>query len=934
MFAKAFLKSSGRKLAQYFMNEKEGERARLLEVRGFASEDLHEAFQSADVMALATQSSKHMMHLSVRNRAGEHLTDEQWLHVADRIEKRLSLSGQPRGIVFHTDEHTGDRHMHVGWSRIDDMTMTVRPVPFFILRLKEVCRELESELGLEVLSNRRKGNSRAAEHWEDQQARRLGVDVKALRAKICECWERSDDGKSFRAALAEQDMELVRGDRRSYLVMDEKGGLHALGKRLLGVPADDVRERLADLNYQALPTVAQAREQVRTGMRDQHAADLAWEDAVAAAAVAKEKAESRFKAEPRFTMDQYEHLASRILHEVTKYRATFTGYDLARALKSEVENDLDRHGLAQAILQHPEVARLSAKGGRWANYTTGAVLESERQVLSAAAALSSQDWHDVPLALVEAKQASFSDEKRRALAHMTGSAGLAILDGQAGTGKSSLLAAGKEVYEARGCRVVALAHQNQVVQSLHDKGLTGARTIDSELWALAHGRTHWTARTVIMIDEAAMVDTRRLGMLLSYANDAGAKVILAGDDRQLSSIERGGLFEVLKQRHGAAVLTEVHRQQVAEDRQASQLMATGNFAGALGIYETKNAIHWTGKPADSKADLVQRFLRDSAADPDKTRFIFAYTNREVDELNAAVRQVRIERGELSNSRSFETRHGRADFAVGDRLQFTATDKLREIYNGYGGTVRNIRGSRLTVEIDGRGKTLEFDSAYFQGFRHGYAGTIYKGQGRTIDQTYLLHSDHWRRTSSYVGLTRHSEKTDLFVAKEVAANLSELARQMSRVDQRRAASYFGGNAPPDHKPISAAEIRAWYANEDNRAREFANTRVTAARCDGRSYTSPIQSEIQVNAGARLVQASHGVQRRFGATANGLASGAAKTAGAARGALSGVARILGPLSALLGGGRRAPVSDAEERQRGYRGEMEIQERERKRRDDRQR
>ena len=114
---------------------------------------------------------------------------------------------------------------------------------------------------------------------------------------------------------------------------------------------------------------------------------------------------------------------------------------------------------------------------------------------------------------------------------------------------------------------------------------------------------------------------------------------------------------------------------------------------------------------------------------------------------------------------------------------------------------------MTVAIDGkkgeRFQKLTFtagnadERGEFNSFRHGYAGTIYKGQGDTLDQTYLYHSRHWRAASSYVALSRHRDTMRLFVAKEAAADLGQLARQIARQDDRRAASAF-------HAPMDAAE----------------------------------------------------------------------------------------------------------------------------------
>ena len=161
-----------------------------------------------------------------------------------------------------------------------------------------------------------------------------------------------------------------------------------------------------------------------------------------------------------------------------------------------------------------------------------------------------------------------------------------------------------------------------------------------------------------------MVDTKLMAMLTAHAYHSGAKLILVGDDRQLSSIDRGGMFGALKDRYGAAGLTEVRRQLKKDDRRATEMMAEGNFHDALAGYAARGHIHWAGSPDGARAALVRRWAADSAADPGKARFVFAYTNVGVDELNRDLRRVRQARGELGTSTSFETKHGEHDFAVG------------------------------------------------------------------------------------------------------------------------------------------------------------------------------------------------------------------------------------------------------------------------------
>jgi hypothetical protein len=424
------------------------------------------------------------------------------------------------------------------------------------------------------------------------------------------------------------------------------------------------------------------------------------------------------------------------------------------------------------------------------------VLEAESHVWRSADALAASRTHGLSdeqrkSVLDTDRYEGITREQARAFRHATGAEGLAIIDGLAGTGKSRTTTAVREAYETAGHRVIGLAWTHRVVQDMeHNNGFEHASTVKRELFMLANGRQKWDSKTVVIVDEAAMLDTAHMAMISAYAKDAGAKLILVGDDRQLASIERGGMFGVLKDRFGAATLKEINRQYQGDDRRASEYFAEGKYHAALGIYQQKGGIHWTRTQGEARSELLDSYARDVAAAPDKSRFIFAYTNRDVAELNQGARDVHRKSGRLGADHQLESAAGRLAFAAGDRIQFAKTDKKAGIYNGTVGTVREIEGSRVTVEIED-GKKISFDNADFRSFRHGYAGTIFKGQGATVDQSYLYHSEHWRASASYVGMTRHREKAELFAATNTAADIDDLARQMSRLDEgkRYAASHF-------------------------------------------------------------------------------------------------------------------------------------------------
>jgi hypothetical protein len=512
--------------------------------------------------------------------------------------------------------------------------------------------------------------------------------------------------------------------------------------------------------------------------------------------------------------------AGAVLENLTKQRPTVTEAQIDTALAKQIKDQDQRREFVAQILSHHTVLGLSEKpGDHVTRYTTRAVWEAEQHVRRASESLHNDRTHGVDdrhraAILKDERFRGITEEQARAFRHVTGPEGLALIDGQAGTGKSYTIAAVREAYEAAGCKVVVgLGPTNAVAEDMRADGFSHSATIHSELFALNNARRTWDAKTVVIVDEAAMIDTKLMAMVTAWADDRRVKLILVGDDRQLSSIDHGGMFGKLKDDYSAAALSEVKRQYKHDERRASEMMAEGNFHDALHIYDAKGSIHWTRTQKEAGEALIRQWAKDSAEAPGKTRFVLAVTNEDVDRLNGALRGIREQRGELGKGHEIETAHGRFAFAVGDRLQFTGTDNKQGIKNGRAGTIIALDGTHLAVTLDGpknKAKTINFDAANFAKFRHGYAGTVYKAQGKTLDQTYLYHSEHWRSAPSYVALTRHREKTELFVATNTAKDLRELARQMARTDERRAASMFHPAERIDVPTLTAPEILARFS----------------------------------------------------------------------------------------------------------------------------
>jgi hypothetical protein len=267
MIIKATRHRNGAKLAAYMMSGgKHGKRLDRVELRGFGpyADDIFKAFRSLHVMADASEIENPLFHVQVRLPDHEQITQEQWERTADRIQKRLGLTGQARAVVYHILDVTGDRHMHLAFSLIDEETLKAKQLPFFKLRLKALSRELEEEFDITRVKNYREGPIQyAAKKNEQQQAQRLGTNKDELRNTIRACWDQSDCGRSFESALAHEGMILAQGDRRGLVVVDHAGGVHAVGKRILDVNKSQMLQRLSDLDLNELPTVQHAQSCIR-----------------------------------------------------------------------------------------------------------------------------------------------------------------------------------------------------------------------------------------------------------------------------------------------------------------------------------------------------------------------------------------------------------------------------------------------------------------------------------------------------------------------------------------------------------------------------------------------------------------------------------------------------------------------------------------------
>ena len=362
-------------------------------------------------------------------------------------------------------------------------------------------------------------------------------------------------------------------------------------------------------------------------------------------------------------------------------------------------------------------------------------------------------------------QHSLSDEQRAAFASLTAAGDLKALVGVAGSGKSTLLAAAREAWEAQGYTVKGAALSGIAAENLTLASGIESRTLASLEYAWGASRDALTSRDVLVIDEASMLGTRQLARVLEAAEKAHAKVVLVGDPEQLQAIEAGAAFRGILAESGVAELSEVRRQAQAWQREATQDLSAGKTARALVDYERQGAVTQLPTRSEARTKLLERWAEDGERHAQQSRLILAYTRADVAELNELVRAWRRKHGELKRGQMIDTERGAKEFAAGDRLYFLRNERSLGVKNGSLGTIERIRDGVLDVMLDATRDRVVVDTKFYRDLDYGYAATVYKAQGATVDRTYVLATSHYDRHATYVALSRHRHSAEIFFAAE-------------------------------------------------------------------------------------------------------------------------------------------------------------------------
>jgi Ti-type conjugative transfer relaxase TraA len=492
----------------------------------------------------------------------------------------------------------------------------------------------------------------------------------------------------------------------------------------------------------------------------------------------------RIIADPRIALDA-----------ITKQQATFTRRDLAMFIHrhSDGKEQFDR--AMGAVQASPDLVALGQDGRGQDRFTSREMIAVEDRLHRASALMAERRAHRVSeldqrraLARAEQRDLVLSGEQKAAFEHVTQANDLGVVVGYAGTGKSALLGVAREAWEDAGYRVQGMALSGIAAENLEGGSGIASRTIASLEHQWSQGRELLDARDVLVIDEAGMIGSRQMERLLSAAEKAGAKVVLVGDPEQLQAIEAGAAFRSIAERHSHVEITQVRRQHEDWQRDATRQLATGRTGEALASYEARGMVHVAETRDQARADLVARWDRDRVAEPGKSRIILTHTNDEVRDLNLTARERLRLAGALGEDVTVQAERGERAFAAGDRLMFLKNDRGLGVKNGMLGEIEQVSTTQMIVRLDA-GRSAAFDLKDYAQVDHGYAATIHKSQGVTVDRTHVLATPGMDRHGAYVALSRHRDSVQLHYGRDEFEDLGKLTRVLSRERAKDMASDF-------------------------------------------------------------------------------------------------------------------------------------------------
>ena len=456
-------------------------------------------------------------------------------------------------------------------------------------------------------------------------------------------------------------------------------------------------------------------------------------------------------------------------YRLTREEAVFRLPDIVERVGTATAGLLNRDAVATSIervLLSPEVVRLtrpprSAEGradmAHTRLYSTRHNLQIEMEVRDMAEGMSADAGCSLSAQTIEAKVAGLlaagyplSEEQITAIRTVTSSGGrVAIIEGAAGSGKTTTLRPIADLYREHGSGIIATAVAWRTAVALGNDVDARPFCVDKLLRLAARGGIEINKDTTIIVDEAGMLSTRQAHHILQLSERHGAKIVFAGDTQQQQPVEAGPGLRLVRDAVGSVRVDRIRRQKadledilthiqgetperarllansMGEERRtriltyyenlkgrfvftpwqvaASEALRDGDAASAIAAHHLRGRFHIGYDEEKTLTGLVDDWDRYQRANPDKSSVVLARTRAEVRALSHLMRERRFaapsdgaradaDRVTVMVSRGTEDDRTTSPLEIvrGDRLRIGATHWEKQLFNGTVITVEDLK----------------------------------------------------------------------------------------------------------------------------------------------------------------------------------------------------------------------------------------------------
>jgi conjugative relaxase-like TrwC/TraI family protein len=434
----------------------------------------------------------------------------------------------------------------------------------------------------------------------------------------------------------------------------------------------------------------------------------------------------------------------------------------------------------------PTVVPMTAREAR---YSTVEMLMTEREAIRSACGRISdgvgiaQETH---VTGVIAGRTLYEEQRALVEEITTSGRGVEVVMGKAGTGKTFALGAAREAWESSGFRVIGCSLSARAALELEKGSGITSSTLTRLLMDIEAGEG-FAARTVVVVDEAAMVGTRDIAALLAQAARDKAKVVLVGDDKQLPEIQAGGVFKGLRSRLPSIGLREVRRQPLGWEKETLDLLRLGKGSQTVGAYLDHGRITVSPEDEITRQRLVEEWW--ASRGRGETGIMVGARRSDVTDLNLRARSLMRAAGLIRDDLVV---CGEDGFAVGDTVMMLRNDKRLGVLNGSRGEIVDFDegAGELTIALDD-GETVAVNARYVADghMTYGYAITGHKAQGMTTDHSFVLADQTLYREWAYVAMSRGRSSNRMYVVagddrerREVGGEIEPVAYPLAEVSR--------------------------------------------------------------------------------------------------------------------------------------------------------